>query len=47
MDPATVTQPHSPSGKTMQTQDYHNLIDELSGKVEAKVIKIRYDIHKK
>jgi amidohydrolase len=46
MDPATVTQPHSPSGKMMPTQDYHNLIDELSGKVEAKVIKIRHDIHR-
>ena len=46
MDPATVTQPHSPSGKTMPAQDYHPVIDELSGKVEAKVIKIRHDIHK-
>ena len=45
MDPATVNQPHSPSGKTMPAQDYHHVIDELSGKVGAKVIKIRHDIH--
>ena len=45
MDPNTVTNPHQPSGKASSAQDYHDLIDTLADKVEAKVIKIRHDLH--
>jgi len=46
MDPNTVPNPHQPSGKAISVQDYHDLIDTLADKVEAKVIKIRHDLHK-
>lgn len=45
MDPGAVTAAHQPSGKTQDPQDYHDLIDQLSDKVEKKVIKIRHDLH--
>lgn len=36
---------HLPSGKDLETHDYHDLIDELADKVENKVIAWRHDMH--
>ncbi len=46
MDPATPTAEHQPSGRTASPQDYHDLIDQLAGKVESKVIEVRHDLHR-
>jgi len=46
MDPGAVTDSHSPIGKASPAQGYHDLIDSLADKVEAKVIEIRHDLHK-
>jgi len=45
MDPKTPTGRHQPSARTGEPEDYHDVIDELAGKLEAKVIGIRHDIH--
>ena len=37
--------PHIPSGKSLETQDYHNRIDKLAHKFEKKVTDWRHDIH--
>jgi amidohydrolase len=36
---------HTPSGKGLKNQDYHDLIDKLADKVEDKVIGWRHDMH--
>ena len=46
MDPKTVPNTHQPGGKAISSRDYHDLIDALADKVEAKIIEIRHDLHK-
>ncbi len=43
--PPGASEPDCSSGKASPAEDYHNLIDTLANKVEAKVIKIRHDLH--
>jgi hypothetical protein len=45
MDPGAVTDPHLPCGKAISALGYHDLIDTLADKVEAKIIEIRHDLH--
>jgi len=45
MDPKAPTGAHQPTGKTVAKEDYHDTIDQLADKVEAKIIEIRHDLH--
>ena len=45
MDVKAPTSEHQPSEKTLEPQDYYDLIDRLSDQLEAKVIEIRHDFH--
>ena len=44
-DPKHRPAKHAPSGKDLETHDYHDLIDKLADKVEDKVIAWRHDMH--
>ncbi|MFA9614680.1 MAG: amidohydrolase [Deltaproteobacteria bacterium] len=44
-DPKHTPSRHTPSGKDLETHDYHDLIDKLADKVEDKVIAWRHDMH--
>ena len=44
-DPKHTPVRHTPSGKDLETHDYHDLIDKLADKVEDKVIAWRHDMH--
>ena len=44
-DPKHRPAKHTPSGKDIENQDYHDLIDKLADKVEDKVIAWRHDMH--
>ncbi|MFA9412865.1 MAG: hypothetical protein ACERK0_16500, partial [Deltaproteobacteria bacterium] len=45
MDPKAPTGAHQPTGKTVAKEDYHDTIDQLADKVEAKIVEIRHDLH--
>ena len=44
-DPKHTPARHTPSPKGLENQDYHDLIDKLTDKVEKKVIAWRHDMH--
>jgi len=44
-DPKHTPARHVPSGKDLENQDYHDLIDELADKLEDKIIGWRHDMH--